>query len=197
MKFRYDPESDVLDIIFRDATVLTKHLAADIAVDYDKDGGVVGIEVLNASRRLGADIIGNIVSGAIGPAPSSVQDGPPSVYGRSPMLIISEPVPLSFLLEMANENYGNIIKAVVDVEKGMLALNGDLHSDEESALLIQGSRQEDLWGINIHPEQPFPNRIEFDSMVNVRPGQGNRTRGVDDPELRQRILEVVSGMIVE
>jgi uncharacterized protein YuzE len=197
MRYRYDPEADALSIVLRETTVLAKHLAGGIAIEYDKDGRLAGIEIPAATQKLGADVLRSLAPESAIPASLEVREKPPSSYGRPLLVIVSEPIPLSVLLEMAKENYGNIVKAVVDIEKGMMALNADLHSDEESALLAQGSRQEDLWGINIHPERPFSERIEFDSMVNVRPGQGNRTRGIDDPEVRRRILEISVRMIIE
>jgi hypothetical protein len=88
-----------------------------------------------------------------------------------------------------------MVKAVVDTNRRLLALGGGLHSDEEAALLAQGSTQADLWGINIHPEQPRSEWIEFDSLINVRPRLGNRSRGVEDGGTRQLILEIVDSLI--
>ena len=88
-----------------------------------------------------------------------------------------------------------MVKAAVDVEREVLAIGGELHSDEEALLLEDGSKQADLWGINIYPEKPEAERIEFDSMINIRPSQNNRSRGVENPEIRQRILRIVSKMI--
>ena len=93
---------------------------------------------------------------------------------------------------MAEERFGNMVKAVIDVEKEIMAVDAELHADEEALLLEKGSRQEDLWGINIYPEMSENERIEFDSMINLRPSQGNRTRGVDAPEIRQKIIKIVN-----
>ena len=59
----------------------------------------------------------------------------------------------------------------------------------------RNSKQEYLWGINIYPGKPQADRIEFDSMINVRPSQQNRSRGVENPEIRTRILRVVEGLV--
>lgn len=96
---------------------------------------------------------------------------------------------------MAKDQFGEMVKATVDVERGLLAVGGELHSDEEALLLEDGSKQEHLWGINIYPEKPEEDRIEFDSMINVRPSQGNRSRGVDNPEMRARILRVINDLV--
>jgi hypothetical protein len=97
---------------------------------------------------------------------------------------------------MAQERFGDLVKAVVDVERGVMAVSAELHSDEEAALLDDGSRQGDLWGINLYPADYRAEAwIEFDSMINVRPSQGNRSRSVVDPVLRERIVAVVSTLV--
>ncbi len=90
---------------------------------------------------------------------------------------------------------GEMVKAVVDVAQGIMAVGGDLHADEEVVLLEAGARQHDLWGINLYPDLPSDDWIEFDSMINLRPSQGNRSRGVDDPTVRERIRVVLSRLV--
>ena len=70
-----------------------------------------------------------------------------------------------------------------------------MHADEETFLLDRGARQEDLWSINRYPDEPMPDFVEFDSMINVRPGQHNRSRSVDDPDRRRAILALVERLI--
>ena len=93
---------------------------------------------------------------------------------------------------MAAATFGDMVKAVVDIARGIFAVDAELHSDLEAALLQDGSKQRNLWGINLYPETPDEDFIEFDSMINVRPSQGNRSRGVEDEGLRARILEIVN-----
>ena len=95
---------------------------------------------------------------------------------------------------MAEAQFGDWVKAVVDVSRRLMAIGGDLHADDE-AVLADGSRQRDLWGINLYPGESGPDWIEFDSMINLRPNQGNRSRGVDDPRVRSRIREVVGALV--
>ena len=111
------------------------------------------------------------------------------------MKIVDGPISLADLKVLAEGRFGNLVKAVVDVERKIMALDGELHADEEALLLENGSRQEDLWGINIYPELEGPDRIEFDSVFNIRPSQGNRSRGVDDQRTREKIVKVVSGLM--
>lgn len=92
--------------------------------------------------------------------------------------------------------FGNFIKAVVDIEKEIMAMDAELHADEEAELLKNGSKQENLWGINLYPESYGQDEfLEFDSMINVRPGQNNRTRSVDNPKIRKKIIKIVSNLV--
>jgi len=111
------------------------------------------------------------------------------------MKIIRTPLSLAELKTMAKARFGNLVKAVIDVERGIMALDAELHADEEAELLARGSRQENLWGINLYPELPGEDFIEFDSMINVRPSQRNMSRGVDDPKVKQSIQNIVSNLI--
>ena len=111
------------------------------------------------------------------------------------MKIIDSSISLGELKIMAEERFGNLVKAVVDVERKIMALDGELHADEEALLLENGSRQENLWGINLYPELQGLDRIEFDSVINLRPSQGNRSRGVDDPVIREKIVQTVTGLM--
>jgi hypothetical protein len=111
------------------------------------------------------------------------------------MRIIVSPIALKDLSLMAENGFGNLVKGVVDVEREIMAIDAELHSDEEALLLEDGSRQADLWGINIYPDLAADERIEFDSMINIRPSQGNRSRGVDDPEIRAKIVRIVDALV--
>ncbi len=111
--------------------------------------------------------------------------------------IVRDPITRSELAAIAEKQFGDMVKAVVDVDRQLFAIGGELHSDEEAALLDDGSRQEDLWGINVYPDEPLAEWIEFDSMINVRPSQGNRSRDVEDPQLRESIRDVVKTLIIE
>lgn len=109
--------------------------------------------------------------------------------------VVSKPVYRADLARWAEEGFGDWIKAVVDVSRGIMAVGGDLHADDAALLLAQGSYQQDLWGINLYPADEGPDWIEFDSMINIRPRDGNRSRGVDDERTRARIRDVVESLI--
>jgi hypothetical protein len=109
------------------------------------------------------------------------------------MKILTQIISIPELQDMAGRMFGNLVKAVVDVEKRIIVVYAELHSDQENLLLGNGSRQQDLWGINLYPEFPKDdeNFVEFDSMINLRPAYNNKSRSVENPEIRRKIAEIV------
>jgi len=101
------------------------------------------------------------------------------------------------LAELATPQFGDMVKAVVDVGRRVVAIGGELHADEEAALLEDGARQSDLWGVNLYPAEPGDGWLEFDSLINIRPSLGNRSRLVEDPERRAVIREIVAEWVRE
>lgn len=99
------------------------------------------------------------------------------------------------LREIAKAQFGSLVKAVVDVRREVIAVGGELHADEEAMLLEDGSRQNDLWGINLYPEKSADEWIEYDSMINVRPSQNNSSRGVENAAIREKIKSVVEKLV--
>lgn len=102
---------------------------------------------------------------------------------------------MSDLMAMASPQFFDMVKAVVDVEKMVMAIGGELHADEEALLLERGSKQRDLWGINLYPAEASDEFIEFDSVINLRPSQGNRSRGIDDPATGEKVVAVVRELV--
>ena len=111
------------------------------------------------------------------------------------MQIIKNTLVLEELRQMAAGRFGDMVKAVVDVERELLAVDAELHSDLEALLLEAGSKQNDLWGINLYPELRANDFIEFDSMINVRPSEGNESRGFDSETVRKKITSIVAQRI--
>lgn len=101
------------------------------------------------------------------------------------------------LKEIAENMFGNMVKAVVDIEREIMAIGGELHSDEEAILIEDGSKYENLWGVNLYPEIEDESWVEFDSIINIRPSQGNFTRGVDNPEIREKIIKIIKKLVIE
>jgi len=101
-------------------------------------------------------------------------------------------ITIAELTEIAASMYGNLVKAVVDLNRGILVVDAELHVDQEQYLLEQGSQQNDLWGINLYPQKIGSDEfVEFDSMINIRPRQQNMSRGVENEEIRKNIIALV------
>ena len=110
--------------------------------------------------------------------------------------IIKKPISKTELLDIAKNQFGDFVKAVIDVGKEIIAVGGELHADEETLLLQNGSRQENLWGINIYPEKSEEEWIAFDSMINIRPSSGNRSRGVENLKMQEKIKTIIKKLIL-
>src|SRR6266513_1626501 len=112
------------------------------------------------------------------------------------MQLVRKCISIDELKKMAQRMFGELVKAVVDVEQGIMVVDAELHADQEEFLLEQGSQQHNLWGINLHPNhvgtQDF---IEFDSMINIRPGQGNRSRSVENVVIQNKIRKIVAHLV--
>ena len=110
-------------------------------------------------------------------------------------MILDKPISIEELKVIADNLYGDMVKAVADVNKNTLAIDAELHSDLERLLLESGSQQEDLWGFNIYPWMEGEDFIEFDSLINIRPRQNNRSRYVESCEIREKIMGIVNKFI--
>lgn len=102
---------------------------------------------------------------------------------------------LDEIRQMLGTRFSDLVKGVVDLRRGVMLLDADMHADQEAALLAEGSAQADLWGINLYPELPEADWLECDSMINLRPSFGNRSRGVDDPATRDAIAALVGRLV--
>ncbi len=112
--------------------------------------------------------------------------------------IVKDRISRTELQKIADERFGDLVKAAVDVNQGILALGAELHADAEAELIEkEGSSRENIWGINLYPAEKGDAFIEFDSMINLKPAFGNRTRGVDDEATREKIKRVVSELIAD
>ncbi len=111
------------------------------------------------------------------------------------MQILTEKISREQLKELASNTFVDMIKCVADVNRGLLAVDAELHADLESMLLEQGSEQEFLWGFNLYPDETGDDFIEFDSLINIRAWQGNRSRDVEDENVRKQIKELVSKFV--
>lgn len=111
--------------------------------------------------------------------------------------IVKDKITQDELKKIAQEGFGEIVKAVVDIEKEIMALGGELHSDANELLLENGSKQENLWGINIYPEKPEDGKIEFSALINIRPSIDNRSMEIQNSEIKKKIKQIVNKLLVE
>jgi len=94
-----------------------------------------------------------------------------------------------------NKPFVDMIKFVVDIEKEVIAIGGEMHADAESILLNNNSEQKNLWGGNIYPGAKIDHKIEYSSLINIRPSQNNRSMQVEDDKLKLKIKNIVNKLI--
>lgn len=109
--------------------------------------------------------------------------------------VIREKITKEELRKTVLEFNEEMIKAVVDIEKEIIALGGELHSDANNLLIEKGSKQENLCGINIYPDKSEDELIEFSALINIRPSIGNRSMKIENSETREKIKEIVNKLI--
>ena len=110
--------------------------------------------------------------------------------------IIKEKITLNELNEMAKDGFGDFVKGVCDIEKGVLAFGGELHSDCYERLIENGSQAEDIWGFNIFPELPKEKYLEFTSLINIRPSVGNRSMEIQSEEIKKKIVKIIEEVVI-
>jgi len=111
--------------------------------------------------------------------------------------IIKDPISRKELIDIARRQFGDLIKAVVDVKQEIMAIGGELHADEEVALIEQeGSKREYTWGVNLYPKIENEEWIEFDSVINLKPSCGNRSRGINDSKIKERIKNIIEKLVL-
>ena len=120
---------------------------------------------------------------------------PPEAQQCYAMQILQKPVSREELKRIAENTFGDMVKCVADVHLNLLAIDAELHADLERLLLDNGSAQEDLWGFNLWVEEEGQDFVEFDSLINIRAWQGNPSRDVLNPEVREAIKSIVAKFI--
>ena len=90
------------------------------------------------------------------------------------------------------EALNTYVKLAVDIRRGVFAGGGVMHADCESALLEDGSQQEDVWGADWTPASQ---QVTFESLINIRPRQGNRSLDIQDPEIRSRVAQITLDLL--
>lgn len=110
--------------------------------------------------------------------------------------IITAKISQEEIKKLAEENFGDMIKLVVDIKKEIIAFGGELHADSEELLLDNGSEQKDLWGANIYPWKAGEERIEYTSLINIRPSDNNRSMLIESGEIKSKIKNIIEKLIL-
>ncbi len=108
------------------------------------------------------------------------------------ILIVRKPVDQETLDALAKEWHQTLVKGVADIKTGLVALGGEWHIDANNRLLEEGSEQKDLWGFNIYPKEKGDAAIEYNSLINIRPIQGNRSMEITSEETRHAVRKVAA-----
>ena len=111
------------------------------------------------------------------------------------MKILDKKITIDELKSIAEIGFGEMVKAVVDIDLGIVAIDAELHSDLEAYCIERESKQKSLWRINYYPGMEGEDFIEYDSMINIRPTQGNNSRAVEDESIRKKITDITNRWI--
>lgn len=111
------------------------------------------------------------------------------------ILILTEAISPPALARLVRDGFGDMVKFVADVERRIVAVGGGLHADAEELLLQDGSRQEDLWGANYYPGRGDEACLEYTALINIRPGQGNRSMEIQDLAIREQVRELAHQLL--
>ncbi|MFH1858752.1 MAG: DUF5674 family protein [Patescibacteria group bacterium] len=110
--------------------------------------------------------------------------------------IIKNTISKKEIADMAKKQFGDLIKVVVDIEQEIIAIGAELHADGEVILMEkEGSKREHTWGINLYPAIKDEEWIEFDSLINLKPSCGNRSRGVENPQIQKKIKDIIKKLV--
>jgi hypothetical protein len=115
---------------------------------------------------------------------------------RPEIVLLTKKISPSLLSDLTAEVFNSFVKIVVDVDREILAVGGEMHADAEQLLLENGSKQSNLWGANFYPYQPLELRIEFTSFINIRPRDGNSSMIVEDETTQAKIRKMCNNLLL-
>jgi len=108
------------------------------------------------------------------------------------ILVVRELVDQETLNALAKEWHHTLVKGVADISLDTVALGGEWHTDAKNRLIEEGSEQKNLWGFNIYPNEKGDAAIEYNSLINIRPLQGNRSMEITSEETKKAVRKVVA-----
>lgn len=109
--------------------------------------------------------------------------------------IVKDQISLEELQTLAKEFYGAMIKGVADIERGVAAFGGEYHMEANMILIEDGSGQSNLWGFNVYFKKPREDWLEYISLINIRPVDGNFDMMIGDEQIRNKVKEIVNSKI--
>ena len=112
------------------------------------------------------------------------------------VVLTDEKISPDLLKQLCDAWFDDMVKIVVDIETGHVAIGGSMHADAESILIQNGSSQKNLWGANVYPDLPADQRIEYNALINIRPRDGNPEMKIQNPDVRERIKTFVEKLIL-
>ena len=108
------------------------------------------------------------------------------------ILIVRKPVDRETLDALANAWHHTLVKGVADIKTGLVALGGEWHMDANKRLIEEGSQQQNLWGFNLYQNEKGDAAIEYNSLINIRPAQGNRSMEITNEETKIAVRKVAA-----
>lgn len=109
--------------------------------------------------------------------------------------LLEKPILMKDVRVLAQEDYGTMIKGTVDIVEKKIALGGDYHMETCELLVENGSSHHNIWGFNIHFDEGPDGLLEFDSLVNIKPAIGNKSRSVENPEIIEQATRIIHSLI--
>lgn len=111
------------------------------------------------------------------------------------VVLLDQRIDPAELARLVKTHFEDMVKYVVDVERSLVAIGGEMHVDAEQVLLEAGSRQADLWGANYYPGRGGEGCIEYTALINIRPAAGNRGMELQDPALREKVRAITFALV--
>src|SRR3989344_2940578 len=106
-------------------------------------------------------------------------------------IIVKEKIAPKILQELLDEYFEIMVKIAVDIEKEICAVGGEWHSFGQEVLVNEGkSDGSKVWGANFYPYEKGAKRIEYISLINIKPAAGNRSIMIEDGEGRKKVKEI-------
>lgn len=111
------------------------------------------------------------------------------------IIIVRDVVNVETLNDLAEKWHHVLIKGVVDIKQGIVALGGEWHMDANNLLIENGSQQSDIWGFNIYKDETGEDALEYISLINIRPAQNNRSMEVEDDSIKNKMKEIIQKIV--